>query len=139
MTVYDNKEVDNDEVEAGYRELHKQREEEEGEKKTLTKAINNERNSSFESKPTVVLDTSTDDSFLDPARNKVRVKKLCLPRPRIIGDGPRNFEQWSSEERATPELAHPFPNFRTTPMGGRLSLDIFNVHRPPLHGGSQLF
>ncbi|GFW22121.1 hypothetical protein TNCV_1632511 [Trichonephila clavipes] len=35
-----------------------------------------------------------------------------------------------------PELAPPFPNFPTTPTGGRLSLDIFNVHWSPLHGGS---
>ncbi|GFV91854.1 hypothetical protein TNCV_2975251 [Trichonephila clavipes] len=28
------------------------------------------------------------------------------------------------------ERASPSPNFHTTPTGGRLSLDIFNVHRP---------
>ncbi|GFT25209.1 hypothetical protein TNCV_180881 [Trichonephila clavipes] len=33
----------------------------------------------------------------------------------------------------TSELALFSPNFHTTPMGGLLSLDTFNVH-PPLHG-----
>ncbi|GFW49457.1 hypothetical protein TNCV_3059641 [Trichonephila clavipes] len=35
--------------------------------------------------------------------------------------------------RRTPE---PSLNFHITPTGGRLRLDIFNMHRPPLHGGS---
>ncbi|GFW06441.1 hypothetical protein TNCV_2187751 [Trichonephila clavipes] len=38
--------------------------------------------------------------------------------------------------RMTPELAPSSPNFHTTPMGGRLRLDIFNTQWPPLHGGS---
>ncbi|GFU73508.1 hemocyanin AA6 chain [Trichonephila clavipes] len=38
--------------------------------------------------------------------------------------------------RPTPELASPFPDFHTTPTGEHLSLDIFNVHRLPLYGGS---
>ncbi|GFU57403.1 hypothetical protein TNCV_3635821 [Trichonephila clavipes] len=33
----------------------------------------------------------------------------------------------------TPELAPPSPNFHTTITGGRLSLDRFNEHWPPLH------
>ncbi|GFY29872.1 hypothetical protein TNCV_4071851 [Trichonephila clavipes] len=36
----------------------------------------------------------------------------------------------------THELADPSPNFYTAPMGGRLSLDRLNVHRPPLQGRS---
>ncbi|GFV58186.1 integrase catalytic domain-containing protein [Trichonephila clavipes] len=31
----------------------------------------------------------------------------------------------------TPELAPPSPNYHTTPMGGRFTLDRFNVHRCP--------
>ncbi|GFS81326.1 hypothetical protein TNCV_1225131 [Trichonephila clavipes] len=49
-----------------------------------------------------------------------------------FGNGTRNFEPWASDEDNT--LADT-PIFPTTPAGGRLSLDIFNVHRPPLHGG----
>ncbi|GFT33108.1 hypothetical protein TNCV_1264701 [Trichonephila clavipes] len=40
--------------------------------------------------------------------------------------------------RTTPELALPSPNFYTQPTGGRLSLDIFNVHQPHLHGGASM-
>ncbi|GFV85425.1 hypothetical protein TNCV_3772491 [Trichonephila clavipes] len=38
--------------------------------------------------------------------------------------------------RTTPELAPLSPNFYTTPAGGHFSLDILNVYRPSLHGGS---
>ncbi|GFW97757.1 hypothetical protein TNCV_1425201 [Trichonephila clavipes] len=38
--------------------------------------------------------------------------------------------------RMIPELALSSPNFQITSTGGRLSLDIFNVHQPPLHGVS---
>ncbi|GFS94384.1 hypothetical protein TNCV_2014181 [Trichonephila clavipes] len=34
--------------------------------------------------------------------------------------------------KMTPELASPFLNILTPPMGGRLCLDMFNAHRPPL-------
>ncbi|GFX47684.1 hypothetical protein TNCV_699381 [Trichonephila clavipes] len=50
---------------------------------------------------------------------------------RGLDDGPRHFEPWSSDEDATPS-----PNIHTIPTGGCLSLDIFNVHRPTLDGGS---
>ncbi|GFT49293.1 hypothetical protein TNCV_4582871 [Trichonephila clavipes] len=33
--------------------------------------------------------------------------------------------------KTTPELEPPSPNFLTSHTGGRLSLDRFNVHRPP--------
>ncbi|GFT06470.1 uncharacterized protein TNCV_3356031 [Trichonephila clavipes] len=33
--------------------------------------------------------------------------------------------------RTTPELAPPSPNYHTTPTGGRLSNERFNVHRCP--------
>ncbi|GFW44600.1 hypothetical protein TNCV_4481461 [Trichonephila clavipes] len=36
--------------------------------------------------------------------------------------------------KTKPELVHPSPNFHSTPTVGHLSLDIFNVHRTPLHG-----
>ncbi|GFU98039.1 zinc finger protein 227 [Trichonephila clavipes] len=39
-------------------------------------------------------------------------------------------------KRMPSEMAPLSPNFHTTPMGGRLSLDRFNRHRSPLHGGS---
>ncbi|GFV18483.1 hypothetical protein TNCV_4469191 [Trichonephila clavipes] len=61
------------------------------------------------------------------------------PKPnsneRAFANGPRYFEPWSSDEDDT-FAGNPSPNFRTTPMGGRLSLDIFNVHPPPLHNES---
>ncbi|GFT66594.1 hypothetical protein TNCV_2737831 [Trichonephila clavipes] len=36
-----------------------------------------------------------------------------------LGDGPRNFEPWSSDVDDTAGI--PSPNYHTTPMGGRLS------------------
>ncbi|GFV53203.1 hypothetical protein TNCV_1065621 [Trichonephila clavipes] len=42
----------------------------------------------------------------------------------------------SQVTRTTPELASPSPNFHTTPTGGSLSYDIFNMNRPPLGGSS---
>ncbi|GFT88263.1 hypothetical protein TNCV_3623601 [Trichonephila clavipes] len=47
--------------------------------------------------------------------------------------GSRNFEFWPSDEDDT-RASTLFPNFLTTPMGGCLSLDRFNVQRPPLPG-----
>ncbi|GFV09562.1 hypothetical protein TNCV_3159591 [Trichonephila clavipes] len=53
------------------------------------------------------------------------------------GDGPRHFELQSSDENdnrtGTPSLNDPI-----TPTGGRLSLDRFQVHRLPPHGGSSV-
>ncbi|GFW18411.1 hypothetical protein TNCV_1184391 [Trichonephila clavipes] len=34
------------------------------------------------------------------------------------------------------KMKPPSPNFRTAPMGERLSLDIFYMHQSPLHGRS---
>ncbi|GFW22897.1 hypothetical protein TNCV_2381121 [Trichonephila clavipes] len=95
MTVNDNKEVENDEVEGEVQLLTADLIREdlklatnveqflthdfdlEGvlkfQPKNSTEAVNYERNSSFESKATAALgisDTSTDDSILDPVRNK---------------------------------------------------------------------
>ncbi|GFU55055.1 hypothetical protein TNCV_425621 [Trichonephila clavipes] len=42
----------------------------------------------------------------------------------------------SQVTRTTPQMAPPSPNFPTTPIGGHLSLVIFNVHRPPQLDGS---
>ncbi|GFW31585.1 hypothetical protein TNCV_4420181 [Trichonephila clavipes] len=39
---------------------------------------------------------------------------------RAFGDGPRNFEPWSSDVNE-PELAPLSPNYHTTPTGGRFS------------------
>ncbi|GFV74750.1 hypothetical protein TNCV_1039881 [Trichonephila clavipes] len=38
--------------------------------------------------------------------------------------------------KMTSELESLSPDFHSIPTGGRFSLDIFNVHRIPLHGGS---
>ncbi|GFV99446.1 hypothetical protein TNCV_1514161 [Trichonephila clavipes] len=38
--------------------------------------------------------------------------------------------------KTLPELALTCPNFHTTPMGGHLGFDIYNVHQPLLHAGS---
>ncbi|GFU86288.1 hypothetical protein TNCV_369441 [Trichonephila clavipes] len=46
----------------------------------------------------------------------------------VFGDGPRNFEPWSSDVDDICELAPP-SNFHITTTGGRLSLDIFIAHR----------
>ncbi|GFV29624.1 hypothetical protein TNCV_329901 [Trichonephila clavipes] len=55
---------------------------------------------------------------------------------RALVDGSRNFEPWSSDSDNTyAGTPLPLPTFHTTPTGGRLSFDIFNLHRPPLHGG----
>ncbi|GFX39610.1 hypothetical protein TNCV_2103541 [Trichonephila clavipes] len=43
---------------------------------------------------------------------------LCCVR--AFGDGPRNFEPWSSDEDDT-RVGTPSPNYHTSPMGGRLS------------------
>ncbi|GFX87480.1 hypothetical protein TNCV_1330151 [Trichonephila clavipes] len=43
---------------------------------------------------------------------------------------------YGQETKTKPELALPSPNFYTTPMGGCLSLDIFNMHRLSVHGGT---
>ncbi|GFU48897.1 hypothetical protein TNCV_3209011 [Trichonephila clavipes] len=65
----------------------------------------------------------------------VNYNELLFNFSRAFGDGPRNFEPWSSEKDLL-ELEVPSPNFHITPTGGYLSLDIFNVHRSPLLGGS---
>ncbi|GFS93865.1 hypothetical protein TNCV_5053271 [Trichonephila clavipes] len=53
---------------------------------------------------------------------------------RAFEDEPLNFEPWSRDEDDTQTGT---PSQASTPMGGRrLSLDIFNVLRLPLHGGS---
>ncbi|GFW75725.1 hypothetical protein TNCV_4429081 [Trichonephila clavipes] len=44
-------------------------------------------------------------------------------------DGPRHFEPWTSDVDDT-LLAHPSPNYHTSLIGERLSLDIFNVNQP---------
>ncbi|GFW43094.1 hypothetical protein TNCV_1474891 [Trichonephila clavipes] len=54
---------------------------------------------------------------------------------RAIGDGPRNFEPWASDEDDTTS-GTPSPSFHTTPTGRHLSLDLFNVQRPLLQDGS---
>ncbi|GFW36669.1 hypothetical protein TNCV_1956691 [Trichonephila clavipes] len=48
---------------------------------------------------------------------------------KAIRNGPHNFESWSSNEEDT-LAGTPSPNFHTRPMGGRLSLDKFNVSAP---------
>ncbi|GFV42113.1 hypothetical protein TNCV_3544401 [Trichonephila clavipes] len=40
---------------------------------------------------------------------------------RAFGDGPRNFEPWSSDVDDTCELTPPSTNYRTTPTRGRFS------------------
>ncbi|GFT00636.1 hypothetical protein TNCV_141811 [Trichonephila clavipes] len=55
---------------------------------------------------------------------------------RAIGDGTRSFEPWT---RTTPELAPSSSNFHTTPTGGHLSLDRFNVHQPLYTAGLQQY
>ncbi|GFS72021.1 hypothetical protein TNCV_2676741 [Trichonephila clavipes] len=62
---------------------------------------------------------------------------LTVAYLRALGDGTRHFEPWSSDEDDTSALI-PSLNFHTKPMSGCLRVDIFNVHRPPLHGGSSM-
>ncbi|GFU11374.1 hypothetical protein TNCV_4040901 [Trichonephila clavipes] len=49
------------------------------------------------------------------------IDSIIQSYPRVFGNG-----LWSHDED---ESSHPSLNFLTTPTGGRLSLDIFNVHR----------
>ncbi|GFV38438.1 hypothetical protein TNCV_4393191 [Trichonephila clavipes] len=53
---------------------------------------------------------------------------------RAFGDGPRNFEPWSSNENDN-RADIPSTNFDTTSTGGRLSFDIFYEHWLPMSGG----
>ncbi|GFX32692.1 hypothetical protein TNCV_888301 [Trichonephila clavipes] len=53
---------------------------------------------------------------------------------RAFGDGPCNFEPWSSEEVDT-GAGTPL-SYLPTPTGGCWSIDNFNVRRPPLLSGS---
>ncbi|GFW08657.1 hypothetical protein TNCV_2776781 [Trichonephila clavipes] len=63
--------------------------------------------------------------------------KLLCDYSRVFGDGPRNFEPWPSDGDDT-GAGTTSANFHSRPEGGRLSFDIFNMHRPPLHGGSSV-
>ncbi|GFU72337.1 hypothetical protein TNCV_4715481 [Trichonephila clavipes] len=57
-----------------------------------------------------------------PRNRSIRVWFTRYPRTafytRAFGDGPSNFEPWSSD---VDELAPPSPNYHTTPTGGRYS------------------
>ncbi|GFU21883.1 hypothetical protein TNCV_3283571 [Trichonephila clavipes] len=53
-----------------------------------------------------------------------------------FGDSTHNFEQWSSDEDDT-GADTTSPNFPTTPTGGRLISDRFNVHQPLYTAGLQ--
>ncbi|GFW00052.1 hypothetical protein TNCV_3568421 [Trichonephila clavipes] len=55
---------------------------------------------------------------------------------KLVQSMPKRLTEVLRLIRTTPELLPPSRNFQTTPMGGHLSIDIFNVHRPSLHGGS---
>ncbi|GFT32154.1 hypothetical protein TNCV_428021 [Trichonephila clavipes] len=55
---------------------------------------------------------------VDPAQPVNRTPDLCYTR--AFGDGPRNFEPWSSDVNDT-RAGTPSPNYPTTPMGGRFS------------------
>ncbi|GFX10085.1 hypothetical protein TNCV_4539561 [Trichonephila clavipes] len=46
--------------------------------------------------------------------------KLTKHYTRAFGDGPRNFEPWSSDVDDT-RAGTPSPNYHTTPTGGRFS------------------
>ncbi|GFV65500.1 hypothetical protein TNCV_1737371 [Trichonephila clavipes] len=48
---------------------------------------------------------------------------------KAFGDGPRNFETWSSDEDDI-RVGTP-PNFHIPPTRGHLNLDRFNVYHPP--------
>ncbi|GFY25240.1 uncharacterized protein TNCV_2483611 [Trichonephila clavipes] len=45
---------------------------------------------------------------------------ICISYTRAFGDGPRNFEPWSSDVDDT-RAGNPSPNYHTTPTGGRFS------------------
>ncbi|GFU92752.1 hypothetical protein TNCV_2892611 [Trichonephila clavipes] len=51
----------------------------------------------------------------------------------MIDLGPLNHSQMT---KVTPAMAPSSSNFHNTPLGGDMSLDIFNEHRPSLHGES---
>ncbi|GFX44096.1 hypothetical protein TNCV_4118921 [Trichonephila clavipes] len=59
---------------------------------------------------------------------------------RAFGDGPRNFEPWSSDVDDT-RAGTPSPNYHTTPTEDVSALDRLNVHRCPtrrVFSGSEL-
>ncbi|GFX94784.1 hypothetical protein TNCV_1636461 [Trichonephila clavipes] len=47
------------------------------------------------------------------------------------------YWRWTFQSSDDDRADTPSPNFHTTPMGGRLIFDIFNVHRP-LHSSTRL-
>ncbi|GFU48912.1 hypothetical protein TNCV_3209151 [Trichonephila clavipes] len=64
--------------------------------------------------------------------NKVKITCRFVPYfPRAFGDGPHNFEPWSSNEDDT---RTPSPTYHTTGRTFELSTDL--TYNAPLHGGS---
>ncbi|GFW63559.1 hypothetical protein TNCV_402251 [Trichonephila clavipes] len=73
------------------------------------------------------------DEFRGPRSDYVR--QVALEQQlEDFGDGSRYSEETSDEDDTSAEI--PSPSFITTPTGECLSLDIFNVHRWPLHDAS---
>ncbi|GFX15600.1 uncharacterized protein TNCV_2130881 [Trichonephila clavipes] len=60
-------------------------------------------------------------------------KSSPLPYTRAFGNGPRNFEPWSSDVDDTRAGTPPSPNYHTTPHQREdvSALDRFNAHRCP--------
>ncbi|GFV29346.1 hypothetical protein TNCV_437651 [Trichonephila clavipes] len=59
--------------------------------------------------------------------------RAASPRVRLVysrtfGDGPRNFESWTSDKNDT-GAGFSSPSFHTTSTGGRMSINRCNVHR----------
>ncbi|GFW40867.1 hypothetical protein TNCV_4369151 [Trichonephila clavipes] len=71
-----------------------------------------------------------------PGSNKISVplegRPPCMRTTTPFRDGSRNFEPSSSDEDDTQTGTSLLTSILT---GGRLSLDRFNVHLSPLHGG----
>ncbi|GFX24879.1 hypothetical protein TNCV_3451511 [Trichonephila clavipes] len=54
---------------------------------------------------------------------------------RVFGDGPRNFEPWTSQEDDTRD-GIPSPNYHSTSNGKTFELSTDLICIDPLHGGS---
>ncbi|GFW44539.1 hypothetical protein TNCV_4480851 [Trichonephila clavipes] len=64
------------------------------------------------------------------------ISECCLAIKQHDRDGPRNLEPQSSDEDDTRAIAPPLQT-TISHQRGALSLDRFNMHRPPLHDGLQ--
>ncbi|GFV84079.1 hypothetical protein TNCV_3037411 [Trichonephila clavipes] len=70
------------------------------------------------------------------SQKRVTINVRLFTNSGVYGDGSRNVEPWSSNVDYNSSW---YPLLLTsTPMGGHLRFNIFNMHCPPLPGGSSV-